>query len=705
MLAVDFTSVRWFAMPGVVRTIPDKCRRCYTCVRYCPANAIKVEDGQAKVIEERCIGCGNCYKVCALSAKEIKSSIDEVRALLAGEAPVLACLAPSFPAAYWDLAPGQVVAAVKRLGFAEVLEVAFGAELVGREYARYAQEHPDRLIITTPCPALVAYVEKYAPSLIDSLAPIVSPAIALGRVIKQRYRPEAAVVFVGPCIAKKAEIVDPNVAGAVDQVLTYDELRRMWAEDGVEPAALPEEPFDGPTPVVGRIFPVSGGLLKTSQRNGDILENEILVTEGRDSVLEILRALRSADHPLEVRFLDLLFCEGCIAGPVMDNGHSTFARKEIVARYVRETSSPEAHRALEMALERYGDVDMRRSFSERSITLALPEPGEVEIAEILRQTNKFSKEDELNCGACGYATCRDKAVAVYQGLAEAQMCLPYLIDQLEENVAKLKLFQRELQETQDQLIQSEKLASMGQLAAGVAHEINNPLGTVLLYSDLLLRELPQGDARSEDLRLILTEAKRCKTIVQALLNFARQNKVLAQATNVNRLCREIVEEVERLPLFGQVRIELQLGPHVPEINADPAQIRQVLLNLLDNAAEAMPEGGTVTITTCRVSAGGDGVEISIQDTGCGISEENLARLFTPFFTTKPIGRGTGLGLAISYGIVKMHRGSIDVQSEVGVGTTFIIRLPRVLPMEEADGGLVDSRDLLQSEGGVKAGWR
>ncbi|MDI7277778.1 MAG: [Fe-Fe] hydrogenase large subunit C-terminal domain-containing protein, partial [Anaerolineae bacterium] len=301
-------------MPGVVRTIQDKCRRCYTCVRYCPAKAIKVEEGQAKVIEERCIGCGNCYKVCAQSAKEITSSVAQVRELLAGSAPVLACLAPSFPAAFSELEPGQVASAVRALGFAEVLEVAFGAELVGRAYARLAQERPDHLIITTPCPALVAYVEKYAPSLVPNLAPIVSPAIALGRVIKQRYRPEARVVFIGPCIAKKEEIEDPPVAGVVDAAMTYPELRQMWSEAGIDPGSLPASHFDGPPPAVGRIFPVSGGLLKTAMLSGDVLENEILVTEGRDNVLEILKALRSDEYPLEVRFLDVLFCEGCIDG-------------------------------------------------------------------------------------------------------------------------------------------------------------------------------------------------------------------------------------------------------------------------------------------------------------------------------------------------------------------------------------------------------
>jgi signal transduction histidine kinase/NAD-dependent dihydropyrimidine dehydrogenase PreA subunit len=661
-------------MTAVVRTIQDRCRRCYTCVRNCPAKAIKVEDGQAKVIEERCIGCGNCYRVCAQGAKEIRSSVEETWDLLRGPDPVLACLAPSFPAAFAPCTPGQVASAVRALGFSEVLEVAFGAELVAREYARLARERADQLIITTPCPALVSYVEKYAPSLVPNLAPIVSPIVALGRVIKQRYRPDAKVVFIGPCVAKKAEILDPDVAGAVDVAMTFNGLRQMWAAKGIDLEAMPESAFDGPQPCTGRVFPVSGGLLKTAMLGGDILENEILVTEGRDNVLEVLRALQSDQESLDVRFLDILFCEGCIAGPVMGNEQSAFARKEIVTRYVRSQAVPEAAARLEAALKEYEGVDLHRQFTGAAIVL--PRPTEEQIVAILRQTNKLRREDELNCGACGYASCREKAAAVFQGLAEAQMCLPYLIDQLETNVAKLTQFQMELQEAQDQLIQTEKLASVGQLAAGVAHEINNPLGTVLLYADLMLKDFAPQDARRADLQLILSEAKRCKGIVQALLNFARQNKVLAQMTDINAVCEEALNEVEPLALFEHVELVREFQPDLPHVPADPAQLRQALLNLLYNAAEAMNGKGRIVLATLNCAPASDEVEISIADTGCGISEENLSKIFTPFFTTKPIGKGTGLGLAITYGIVKMHRGSIAVKSQVGLGTTFTLRLPQ-----------------------------
>ncbi|MBC7258681.1 MAG: cache domain-containing protein [Chloroflexi bacterium] len=232
----------------------------------------------------------------------------------------------------------------------------------------------------------------------------------------------------------------------------------------------------------------------------------------------------------------------------------------------------------------------------------------------------------------------------------------------------------ELQSTQDELLHARNLASIGQLAAGVAHEINNPLGTIMLYSDILNREVPPDSTIKDDLQMISREATRCKEIVTALLNFARQSRVMAQETDVNDLVRELASDLERLPLYEDVVIVQKLAPDLPIIQADPTQLRQVLVNLANNAAEAMPEGGTLTFTTALDPAG-DRVHISVEDTGIGIPPENIPKLFTPFFTTKPIGRGTGLGLAITYGIVKMHRGQITVQSQVGKGTRFTVILP------------------------------
>lgn len=230
-----------------------------------------------------------------------------------------------------------------------------------------------------------------------------------------------------------------------------------------------------------------------------------------------------------------------------------------------------------------------------------------------------------------------------------------------------------LHRTQQELMHKENLASMGQLAAGVAHELNNPLGTILLFADILLKETPLDDPKREDLQMIIQEATRCKTIVADLLNFARQQDVLAKDTDLHGLIDQVIESLQLKPDFNGIEIYRDFDANVPEIQADPDQLKQVFINLLDNAAEAVEGCGTIEINTRLVDPAW--VEIKISDTGCGIPRENMKKLFTPFFTTKPPGKGTGLGLSIVYGIIKMHRGQISAQSSVDQGTTFTIMLP------------------------------
>jgi two-component system NtrC family sensor kinase len=230
-----------------------------------------------------------------------------------------------------------------------------------------------------------------------------------------------------------------------------------------------------------------------------------------------------------------------------------------------------------------------------------------------------------------------------------------------------------LHDTQQRLLHKEKLASMGQLAAGVAHEINNPLGTIQLFSSAVLKSLPQGDPRRDDLKMIQSETDRCKVIVGSLLNFARQQEGLAEETDLNALLDQAVEAVAHQPSFAHVSIERRYAQDLPRIQADPSQLQQVFVNLMNNAADAMEGSGTITISTRPVNA--TSVEADVADTGCGIPEEDLGRLFTPFYTTKPPGKGTGLGLSIVYGIVKMHRGQITASSCVGRGSSFKVTLP------------------------------
>jgi len=656
---------------SLVTTIPERCRVCYTCVRECPAKAIRITGGQAQVIGERCIGCGNCVRVCSQQAKRVLNSIEDVDRLLRSGRPVAACVAPSFPAEFGDVDALRLVGALRALGFARVNEVAFGADLVARQYRRLLEANPKKRYISTPCPAVIGYVERYHTGLIPALAPIVSPMVAMARVLHQRHGGDLLVVFIGPCIAKKAEAVDEPVRGEVDAVLTFCELREMFDERGIEISACEPSDFDRPHAGMGGLFPISRGLLQAAQMDEDLLSGESVTAEGRTGFVEAIEEFKSGD--LKAHLLDVLCCDGCIAGPGVTKGRPPYARRALVARYVRRRMDGFDRKRWQREIETFSGLDLSRTFSPKN--QRIPDPSESEIRAILARMGKHSPQDELDCGACGYHTCREHAIAIYEGLAESEMCLPYTIDQLRRTVG-------ELASTQEALMHSERLASMGQLAAGIAHEVNNPLGVVLMYAHLLMEQVERDSPLRKDLELIAEQSDRCKKIVAGLLNFARQQKVVRRLVDV----RELVEHaLHAVPAPDNVQIEIHHDLEDPQVEIDPDQFTQVLLNLIQNAYDAMPEGGTLEI---RTGHGGDRICFAVRDTGVGIPQENLTKIFEPFFTTKPMGQGTGLGLAVTYGIVKMHCGDIRVKSDANTGagsggTTFMVSLP-VRAKEDVD---------------------
>jgi signal transduction histidine kinase/NAD-dependent dihydropyrimidine dehydrogenase PreA subunit len=651
-------------MNCVVSTIPERCKRCYCCVRECPANAIQIQNGQAVVLSSRCVGCGNCVKVCTQNAKSVRNAADALREEFAAAngAERVACLAPSFPAAFPGVDPLRVVGALRRLGFTRVVEVAFGADMVSRAYGEHLAGQDDP-VITTPCPAIVEYIEKYYPQLISNLAPIVSPMIAAGKVIHERYGEDSVIAFIGPCIAKKLEVLDENVAGVIDEAMTFDELAALLAEAGIDPADCEASEFDPPRSDLGQIYPVSGGLLKSAGISADVMDEGTIVVEGRQRCMNIINEI--AQGKVKSKLIDILFCEGCINGPGMTTPLNHFEKRECIISWVKSRRSDMDTAAWERDVAQSAGLDLARSFVARPVQERMPE--ETEIQPILVAMGKGEIANQINCGACGYETCRALAVAVAQGIAEKEMCLQYTIDNLERS-------HRELAEAQSQLIHTEKLASVGQLAAGVAHEINNPLGTIVLYSHLLLKQLQEMDPAREDIQFIISEAERCRNIVGSLLNFARQGKLEVGETTVDELLETVTATIEKREEFKGVTVDLRCAEDLPVLHVDPNQMRQVLLNVSMNACEAMPDGGTLSI---EVTAGPAPREVTfrISDTGVGIPDENMARLFTPFFTTKQIGKGTGLGLPIAYGIVKLHHGQISVESAVQKGSTFTITLP------------------------------
>ncbi len=654
-------------MSGVIFTVPDRCKRCYSCIRECPAKAIRVVNGQALIIQDRCISCGNCVVVCSQHAKSIISNIDQTRydVLPDIESERIAMVAPSFAAAFPDNYE-KIPAALKRLGFDTVVEVAFGADLIGSDYIEAVMNAEVRPVISTACPAVFNYIQKYYHELVPNLARIVSPMIALGRYLKKEKGEKTKIVFVGPCVAKKEEFTDSPVEGVIDSVLTFAELKEMLLEENIALHDLETTPFDPPRAAMGKAFPLAGGLLKSTDLPGDVLDDEIIVVEGRKKVLEIIDEI--ADHNINARFVDILFCEGCISGPAVDSDLNYYSKREKVIEFIKKDLKQVDKKVWKTNIFNSRDIDFSREFVKES--QRRPTPPDEAISEILATIGIRGKKDELNCGACGYVSCREFAIAIAKGLSEKEMCLPHLLDEIREAYDNLH-------ETEAALHSAEKLASIGQLAAGVAHEINNPLGTIMVYAGLLKKLVDKHkivEDISYDLDMIMGEANRCKAIVANLLNFARQGKLNISTFDIFAETRNIVKKLDTSGKFTGIKIIDHL-PKSGMIQGDRDQVEQVLANLLLNAADALRKSETKVISLSCEDLG-ESIKVFIADSGEGIKKENYGKLFTPFFTTKEAGRGTGLGLAIAYGIIKMHKGDINFVSEEGKGTEFFIRLPK-----------------------------
>jgi iron only hydrogenase large subunit-like protein/nitrogen-specific signal transduction histidine kinase len=649
----------------LVYTIKELCRTCYTCVRECPAKAIRIVGGQAEVIDERCIACGNCTKVCSQGAKVFLNTTDRVIKLLDNGPGVAAIIAPSFPAEFSDIPDHRVLIGMFRaLGFKYVMEVSFGADLVADRYKRLVEEGKD-YYISSDCPSIVNYVKHFHTDLVDKLAPVVSPMVAMSRVIHARYGSATKVVFVGPCVAKKAESTE------VDEAITFTEARDLFDLFNINPANATPSDFDPPAGGRGAIFPVTRGLLQTANINDDSITGNIIAAEGR---IDFQGALKEYEAGLiRNQHMELLCCEGCIMGPGLSKNGKQYNRRALVSAYANAKMASLNNDAWHEAFTEYSELDL--SIRHRTEKPRPETTDESQINEVLVSMGKLKKKDQLDCGACGYESCIEHAIAIKKGLAEVEMCLPYTIEKLHRSVKDLALSNEKLTSMRQALKQSEKLAHMGQLSAGIAHELNNPLGVVIMYSNILLDESAADSPVRDDLKLIVEQAGRCKKIVAGLLNFARKNQVNHQLISIRDL---VNHSLESLIVPEKVSISVTDKTTNPEAMLDVEQMTQVLTNLVKNAFEAMPETGSIDILLEDTL--GD-VSITVKDTGTGIKEEDRAKIFEPFFTTKGIGHGTGLGLATAYGIVKMHKGQITVESNTDpskarTGTSFRIVLPR-----------------------------
>lgn len=658
---------------NIIYTIKEKCRVCYTCVRECPAKAIKIVDGQAEVLGERCIGCGNCVKVCSQNAKKVLWCIEGALNLLKSGKKTAAIIAPSFPAEFEDIPYKKIIGAIEKIGFDYIHEVGFAADVVAREYKKILKDNPDKSYISSSCPAVVSYVEKYHPELIDNLMPVVSPMIAEARILKKKYK-DVNVVFIGPCIAKKGEKIREELLGEVDTALTFQELRELFAIKNIDFNKIKERDFDKPHAFIGGLFPISRGILQTADIKEDLIESNVVSADGKNNLLEAIKEFKKGF--VKTKLLDVLCCEGCIMGAGIKNKIPLYKKRYLVSSYVNERKKLLNKDDFNKELVNFSDVNYRTKFSNKD--QRIPQPSDEEIEQVLKIMGKKTLEDELNCGACGYETCREHSIAILKGLAENEMCLPYSIEKLKYTVSDLEKSYSELKRIKDALNHREKLASMGQLAAGIAHEVNNPLGIVIMYAHILKERFQDKEDLSSDITMIVEQADRCKKIVSGLLNFARQSRIIREPVNAIKLLRNCLEAIN-IPK----NIRVNFIPVVEEdiVEIDKEQMTQVLINVLNNAIDAMEDRKEKGELNILITSNDNWIKFMIADNGAGIPEKYKNKIFDPFFTTKQLGKGTGLGLPVSYGIIKMHSGDIKIESngdlEKGpTGTKVIITLPR-----------------------------
>lgn len=407
-------------MPNCLTLKKSNCKNCYKCIRHCPVKAIRFSGNQAHIIGNECILCGQCFVVCPQNAKEIVDETEKVKVLLQSKDPVIVSLAPSFIANYEGVGIKAMRNALKKLGFYDVEETAIGATIVKTEYERMIAEDDRDIIISSCCHSVNLLIQKHFPQALGYIADIMSPMLAHGADIKKRF-PNAKIVFIGPCVAKKDEA--EHYEGIIDAVLTFEELTEWLNAENIEL----EKEIDRDIHSRARFFPTTGGILKTMKN--DAPGYTYMAIDGVENCMAALRDIESGK--IHKCFIEMSACIGsCVGGPVMEKYHhaSPISNYMAVSDYAGDQD-------FEVSQPKFSEIKKNFEFIERQL---LP-PSEIEINNILRQMGKFKPSQELNCGSCGYNTCREKAIAISQGKAEISMCLPYLKDKAEsfsDNIVK-----------------------------------------------------------------------------------------------------------------------------------------------------------------------------------------------------------------------------------------------------------------------------
>lgn len=393
---------------SILKLKKANCKNCYKCVRNCPVKSIEVKDHQAQILERDCILCGNCILTCPQDAKEVRNDLEIVKNLIRGDKDIIASVAPSFIANYNVSTFEEFKDILKKLGFSEAYETAQGAFLVKSEYEKLIAKNTGETIISSCCPTVVKLIQKHHPNTLRNLAPVLSPMQAHGKLIKKE-NPEAQVVFIGPCISKKDEA--ENYPGLIDIALTFDELNQWLEEEQINVTnteAIPSSKY------LSRFFPVAGGIIRTMNIDTNY---KYIPIDGLDNCIDALNEIEEGNF--ENCFIEMSACNGsCVNGPAKGKNKLNLINAQIKVEELAFNRETFCDYDL--------NIDMNLNKEIKSEEIVYLPPSKSDIAAILKKMGRNSLSDELNCGTCGYHTCREKAIAVYFGKAEITMCLPYM---------------------------------------------------------------------------------------------------------------------------------------------------------------------------------------------------------------------------------------------------------------------------------------
>ncbi|MCL0081456.1 diguanylate cyclase, partial [Peptococcaceae bacterium] len=432
------------------------CRHCYACVRVCPVNAISFQHGKITTLQQDCVLCGNCTKVCTANAILTFDDTAAVKKWLAEGEQLTAILDPSFVASF-HCQPRQLISGLRRLGFSRVLEAAFGAGIYAAEYQKLLKSKQQQPIISSHCPAVVALVEKHFPNLINCLAPVQSPMMLTGQWAKKLY-PTYKTVFIGPCLAKKTEVLNATANTAIDALISFKQLKQWVPENcGMSPSIiledLPAGSWDSPDPGQARLLPLPGGLLEMLGLQPKASSIKIITAHSPVKCLNILRSISWG--LLDPVVVNLFYCnDGCINGSQIANPDSCFEKTQKVIAYTKNkpdhqtstTTGSDTDRQKQKNDRLITNLATKRSFVNQQRPKRLF--SEEQVWQTLQQIGKNSEKDLTNCGACGYGSCREYAVAVLRDRAEPQMCLPFLLKQHQThnaNLATMLLYSKSLE--------------------------------------------------------------------------------------------------------------------------------------------------------------------------------------------------------------------------------------------------------------------